>query len=59
MIRKLVPTSVKTQHTSISKIKWMMLFWEAIVTYSDNHIKLINTLCGQTSDILNFVPGGT
>jgi hypothetical protein len=58
MIRNLVPTSVKTQHASISKTKWMMLFLEAIVSYSDNHIKLINTLCGQTSEILNFVPGG-
>jgi hypothetical protein len=40
-------------------INWLMLFKEIIAVYSENHMKLINTLCGQNADLLNVKAGGT
>jgi hypothetical protein len=35
-----------------------MLF-RKIIAYSKNHVKLINTLCGQNAQLLNIKAGGT
>jgi hypothetical protein len=58
IFRNSVPTAKKTQHVSIAKTSWLMLFREMIVIYSDNHTKLINTLCWQNAEILNVITGG-
>jgi hypothetical protein len=42
-----VCTAKKTQHFTITKINWLMLFKEIIAVYSENHTKRINTLCGN------------
>jgi hypothetical protein len=39
-----VRTSKKTQHFTITKINWLMLFKEIIAVYSENNTKPINTL---------------
>jgi hypothetical protein len=36
-----------------------MLFEEIIVVYSENHMKPINTLCGQNAELLIVKAGGT
>ena len=36
-----------------------MLYREIIAVCSQIHTKHINTLCGQTVDLLNVTPGGT
>jgi hypothetical protein len=40
-----VRTAKKTQHFTITKIDWLMLFKEIIPVYTDNHTKPINTKC--------------
>jgi hypothetical protein len=37
----------------------LMLLWEIIALYSENHTKPINTLCGQNVGLLNVKAGGT
>jgi hypothetical protein len=41
---------VKKARASITKITRLMLFKKIIAIYSENHIKRINTLCGQNSE---------
>jgi hypothetical protein len=41
------------KHVSITRISWLMLFTEIIDIYSENHIKIINTLCGQSEELVN------
>jgi hypothetical protein len=36
-----------------------MLYREIIAVCSEIHSKHINTLCGQTAELLNVKPGGT
>jgi hypothetical protein len=52
-------TSKKTQHVSITKINYLMLFKEIIAVYSENHMKPINTLCGQNAELLIVKECGT
>jgi hypothetical protein len=52
-------TSKKTQPITITKMKWLMLFEEIIAVYSANHMKLINTLCGQNTEVLIVETSGT
>jgi hypothetical protein len=40
-----VCTSKKTQHFTITKINWLMLFEEIMPVYSENHTRPINTKC--------------
>jgi hypothetical protein len=54
-----VRTAKKTQHFTITKINWLTLFKEIIAVYTENHMKHINTLCGQNSELLNVKVGGT
>jgi hypothetical protein len=44
-----------TQHC----LNCLMLFREIIAVYSENHMKPINTLCGQNAEILIIKAGGT
>jgi hypothetical protein len=37
---------------------WKMLFREIIAVYSENHMKPINTLCGQNEELLVVKAGG-
>jgi hypothetical protein len=46
-----VHTAKKTQHVSITKINWLMLFKEIIPVYSENHTNPINSLCGQNEGL--------
>jgi hypothetical protein len=55
----LARTAKKTQHFTITKIIWSMLFKEIISVYSENNVKLINTFCGQNAELLNIKAGGT
>jgi hypothetical protein len=45
-------TAKKTQHFSVTKINLLMLFKKIIAVYSENHMKPINTLCGQNTELL-------
>jgi hypothetical protein len=47
-----------TQHFHNRKINWLMLF-KKITVYSENHTKLMNTLCGQNVEFLVIKTGGT
>jgi hypothetical protein len=49
----------KNKHASIAKISWLMLLREIITVYSKNHLKLINTLCGQSGTLQIGKVGGT
>jgi hypothetical protein len=35
-----------------------MLFKEIYAVYSENHLQLVNTLCGQNANSLNAEAGG-
>jgi hypothetical protein len=54
-----VPIAKKTQHFTITKINWLTLFKKIIAVYSENHAKLINTLCGQNAELYIVKAGGT
>jgi hypothetical protein len=41
--------SKKTQHLSITKIKWLMLFEGIIPIYNDDHTEHLNTILRVTS----------
>jgi len=43
----------------ITKISWLMLFSEIIAVHSENHMKPINTFCGQNERLLITKVGGT
>jgi hypothetical protein len=51
-------TSQKTQLVSMTMINWLMLLKE-ISVYSENHMKHIDTLCEQNSELLIVKTGGT
>jgi uncharacterized membrane protein (DUF373 family) len=44
---------ISTQYVSVVKVSLLMLCREIIAVYSENHMKPINTLCGQNADLLN------
>jgi hypothetical protein len=54
-----VRTAKKTQHFTITKINWLMLFKEIIAVYWENHTKPINALCGHNAELLIVKAGGT
>jgi hypothetical protein len=51
-------SSKKPQHVPVTKIMWLMLFKEIIVVYSENLMKPVNTLCGQTAQLFIVIEGG-
>jgi hypothetical protein len=53
-----VRTAKKTQHFTITKINWLMVFKEIIAVYSENHTKPINTICVQNAMLLVAKAGG-
>jgi hypothetical protein len=53
-----VLTAKKTQRVSSTKNNWLMLFEEMIV-YSENYMKHITTLCGQSAELLIGKASGT
>jgi hypothetical protein len=59
MYKNSVRTAKKTQHFTITKINWFMLFKEIIAVHSENHTKHINTHYGQNAELLNVKAGGT
>jgi hypothetical protein len=42
----------------MATISWLMLFKEIIAVYSEEHMKHLNTLCGQYAELLNVKVGG-
>jgi hypothetical protein len=44
-----VHTSRKAQPITFTRIKWLRLFKKIITVYAKNHMKLINTFCGQNT----------
>jgi hypothetical protein len=54
-----VRTTKRTQHFTITKIKWLTLFKEIIAVYSENNKKPKNTLCHQNADLLIVKADGT
>jgi hypothetical protein len=50
-----VLTSKIKQRVSITKINWFMLFREITAVYSENHTKIINTLCGLNTEFVNVI----
>jgi hypothetical protein len=54
-----VRTIKKTQPITIMRISRLMLFKEVIAVYGENHMKPINTLCGQKAELLFVKAGGT
>jgi hypothetical protein len=53
-----VRTAKKTLLFTITKINWLISFKEIIAVYSENHMKIINTLCGQDAELLVVKAGG-
>jgi hypothetical protein len=47
-----VRTAKKTQHFTITKTDWLMLFKEIIAVCSENHTKPTNTLCGHNLELV-------
>jgi hypothetical protein len=58
-IRYLAPTRRKKQDLSITKVSELMQFKEIVATYSNNHIKHINTPSWQNIELLKVNWGGT
>jgi hypothetical protein len=54
-----VPISKETQHISMIKINWLVLFRVITDIYSENHMRPINTLCGQNAELRNVNVCGT
>jgi hypothetical protein len=54
-----VHTSHKMQHVSVIETILSVQFKETIAVYSENHMKPINTLCGQNVRISDVKAGGT
>jgi hypothetical protein len=52
-------TSKKTQPIAITMTNQLMLFRKIIAVYSENCMKLTNTLCGQDTEWMIFKAGGT
>jgi hypothetical protein len=48
----------KTRHVSMTMISCLTLFKVIIVVYSENHMKSLNTLCGQNAKLLIIKAGG-
>jgi hypothetical protein len=59
LFKNSVRTAKKTQHFSITKTSWSILFKEIIAIYSGNYTKPINTFCGQKGELLIIKSGGT
>jgi hypothetical protein len=55
LFKNSVRTSKRTQHFTITKINWLMLFKKIIALYSEKHNKPINTKYG----VLIIEAGGT
>jgi hypothetical protein len=53
-IKESVRTEKKTQHFTITKINWLMLFREIKAVYSENRTKL----CCQNAELVNVKRGG-
>jgi hypothetical protein len=60
MYRFSPPHKENTKHRPNQyKINWLMLLKDVIYVYSENSMKLINTLCGQNEELLIVKAGGT
>jgi hypothetical protein len=50
---------LREQSARIARISWLMMFRKIVTIYSESHRKLINTLHGQSSELLIVKSGGT
>jgi hypothetical protein len=53
MFKHSVRTAKKTQHFSITKISWLMLFTEVIVVYCENHTKSVLHSVSKIQRVIN------
>jgi hypothetical protein len=58
IFKNLIRTAKKTQHFTITKINWLMLFGEIIAVYTENHKKPVNIFCEKNVDLLIIKAGG-
>jgi hypothetical protein len=55
-MEKKININTKLHHC---KVSWLMLFTKNIYIYSENNMKIINTLHGQNAELLNVKTDGT
>lgn len=55
MFKKSALTSNKMYLFTVTKIRWLMLFKEIIIFYSENHTNRMNILCRQNVNLLEQV----
>jgi hypothetical protein len=55
----LVTIAKETQHCSIAKFSWLMVFSEIVAVCFENNMKPINTLCEQNEKLQIVKTGGT
>jgi hypothetical protein len=48
VLKNLVRAANNTQHFTITKMSWLMMFKEEIAVYYENHVEHINTKCRVT-----------
>jgi hypothetical protein len=51
--------SKKTNHSSITKVNWLILFWKIINVHCETHVKHKNTTFAENAELLNAKEGGT
>jgi hypothetical protein len=54
-----VHTSQETHCVSATEPNRLMLFWETVAVYCENHMEDTNPLCGQTAEFSYVQTGGT
>jgi hypothetical protein len=59
MFKNSVRTTKKAPHFTVTKVNRLTLFKEIIAVYTENQMKHINTLCGQSVELLNVKVCGT
>jgi hypothetical protein len=59
IVKNSILTPKKTQRFSIAKDNWSVLSTEIMTVYSENYMKPINTLYGQTAELPNVKANGT
>jgi hypothetical protein len=50
-IQNSVRISRETHYVTATKPNRLMLFWETVAVYCENHMEHNNTLCGQNAEI--------
>jgi hypothetical protein len=54
-----IRTSQKTHYVSTTRPNRLMLFWETVAVYCENHTEHTDTRCGQKAEFWCVKAGGT